>query len=96
MDVSLKSNFRKICAYANNFGFVLDVLSKFMVIFASLTISHHKQIGKLLSTDANPATKLFLNVHIARSAAFLLCLCVGAYCTTVFSFCNILFNAVDA
>ena len=42
MGVALKSNVPKIGAYANNIGFVLDVLSKFIFIYAFYTIRHHK------------------------------------------------------
>ena len=51
---------------------------------------------KLLSTDANPAAKWFLNVHIARSDAFLLWICGGFSCTTDIIFFCFRFNAVDA
>ena len=48
------------------------VLNKLIVIYAFFTIQHHRYIGKLLSTDAIPATKLFLKVRIEHSAAFIL------------------------
>ena len=56
MGVALKSNVPKICSYANNLGFVLDVLSKFIFIYALFTIQNHNKTGKLFSTDTNPAT----------------------------------------
>ena len=86
--VALKSNFPNICAYTYNLGFVLDVINQLIVIFDCFSIQHHKYIGKLLSTDAKPATKLSLKVRIARSAAFILWLFGGANCTTVFIFVN--------
>ena len=46
-----------------------------------------------MSTDDSPATKLFLNVCKARSAAFLLCLCSGYSYTTVLLLWNIHFIA---
>ena len=72
MGVALKSNCLKICKYADNLGFVINVLNKLIVISNCLTILHHKYIGKLLSTDSNPDTKLFLKLRIAHSTEFLL------------------------
>ena len=42
MGVALKSNVPKICAYADNLGFVIDVISKFIVVSACFAIQHHK------------------------------------------------------
>ena len=39
---------------------------------------------------------MVLNVHIACSSAFILCLCGGSSFTTVIIFCNSSFNNVDA
>ena len=60
MGVVLKSNVPKICAYADNIGFVIDFINKCIVISACFTIRHHKLIGILLSTDDNPPHKMIL------------------------------------
>ena len=44
-------------AYTNIIGFVREVRKIFMVISACFTIQNNIKIGKLLSTDARPATK---------------------------------------
>ena len=60
MGVVLKSNVLKICAYADNIGFVIYVLNKCIVIPACFTIRHHKSIGFFLSTDDNSPHKMIL------------------------------------
>ena len=72
MGIALKYNCPNICAYADNLGFIPYFINKLIVIYACFTIRHHKYIGKLLYTDANPITKLFLKVRIAQSSEFLL------------------------
>ena len=56
MDIALKSNVPKFCAYANNIGFVLDVLSKFIVIYV-FSLSNTTNKSDFFSTDTNPSTK---------------------------------------
>ena len=56
MDIALKSNVPKCCAYANNIGFVLDVLSKFIVIYV-FSLSNTTNKSDFFSTDTNPSTK---------------------------------------
>ena len=72
MGVALKSNFSKICEYADNLGFVLGVCNRFMVISTCFAIRHNRSIGFFLSNDANHYTKWFLNVSIEFSAAYIL------------------------
>ena len=42
MGVALKSNVPNIYSYADNLGFVIDVLSKLIVISTCFYIWHHK------------------------------------------------------
>ena len=86
MGFALKPNVPKICAYADNIGFIRDVRKRFIVISVCFTIQHHKLNGKLLSTDARPSIKLFLGLRIARSAAFSLWIYSGDNCTIGFLF----------
>ena len=58
------------CAHADNLGLSLDARNRFNVMVAWSSSLSHKCKGKSLSTLHNPAMKWFLNVLIARSAAF--------------------------
>jgi hypothetical protein len=51
-------------------GLIRDVRRRFRVIVAWGTSLSHRCIGKLGSVVARPAMKWFLNVRMARSAAF--------------------------
>ena len=41
MGVEFKSNTPKICAYADNIGFVCEVRKRFIAIYACFNIQHH-------------------------------------------------------
>ena len=56
-------------AYADILGHILDVRSKIKLMNDCGSNSSYRYIGNFWCTDNSPATKLFLNVKIARSEA---------------------------
>ena len=67
-------------AYADILVHVLDVRGKFKVMNACGSNLSHRYIGDFGCTDDSPATKLFLNVRIARSEELTRWLLVSTGC----------------
>ena len=63
--------------HADILGFILHGLTMFSVISACFNRWHHRDIRKLGWSMQSMVMKWFLNVLIARSAAFFLWLCGG-------------------
>ena len=68
--VALKSWIPWSYSWADSFGLILDVCSMLRVSSAWSSRRHHRCKGKFLSTEHKPLMKWFLNVLMARSAAF--------------------------
>ncbi len=91
----LKSWFPLTMACADSLGFNLELLSRFKVRSACAISRSHSLIGNACGRDANPARKWFLNVRIARSAAFLRCWAGGTTWYAILYFFSAALSSFD-
>ena len=85
--VLLKLNSPSRRVYANNFGFLRDDRSRFMLISACCSSSHQICIGKSLLMVHSPETKSLLEVWMLLLSELTLCSCGSTNCRVeLFSF----------